>query len=352
VKKTLGTKLAKEVLEAEPLIRMVREEDVPHRQLSNVANQIKMKKVTQVSPTTMGSLVGKFLTPALTLAAAVAVLPSYQATADEFDLTTASQVTVTGDVGGDAIFRNNWEQPTGTGVFDPFLTLDSNGQTSTGNTSIESAYNTDGTRAIYLDQQKPNAFNKTVRFGDLQNIGGYYVFDLDANEPGGGKSLISIDNIRIYTSAGDKTLAGIGTANLDDLGTLRWAMNTPLSTGTTPPDLNGFNVTKWVKLDSNQNNNDSSKANGGSGQADMWVLIPVTAFGDAAADDYVWFYNLNGVHYTADGDLAAQAGFEEWRSLNGPNAVPDGGNTLMLLGSALTALAFVAGRRKLATNNA
>jgi hypothetical protein len=30
--------------------------------------------------------------------------------------------------------------------------------------------------------------------------------------------------------------------------------------------------------------------------------------------------------------------------------VPDGGNTLALLGSALTALGFVAGRRKLAIN--
>jgi len=315
-----------------------------------------MKKVTKVSPMTKGSVVGKLLTPALTLvAAAVAVLPAYRAAGDEFDLSTIGvnvSRTVTGAVGGDAIFKDKWDQPTGTGVFDPFLTLDSNGKTSTGNTSIESAYNTDGTVAIYLDQQKPNAFNKTLKYGSLARVneGGidYVAFDLDANEPGGSKSLISIDNIRVYTSSDNKTTAGIGLSNLDDLGKLRWAMNNP-TTGSAS-DLNGFNVSQWVKLDSNQNNNDSSKANGGSGQMDMVVLIPVSAFADTADGDYVWFYNLNGVHYSADGDLAAQAGFEEWRALAGPNAVPDGGNTLALLGSALTGLGFVAGRRKMASN--
>jgi hypothetical protein len=47
--------------------------------------------------------------------------------------------------------------------------------------------------------------------------------------------------------------------------------------------------------------------------------------------------------------LAAQAGYEEWRGVTGPNQVPDGGNTLVLFGTAIAALGFVAGRRKLAT---
>jgi hypothetical protein len=74
----------------------------------------------------------------------------------------------------------------------------------------------------------------------------------------------------------------------------------------------------------------------------------VTAFGDAADGDFVWFYNLNGVHYTADGDLAAQAGFEEWKALVGPNTVPDGGNTLVLFGTAIAALGVLARRRNMA----
>jgi len=310
---------------------------------------------------TKGSVIGKLLTPTLTLvAAAVAVLPAYRVSADEFNLSgapTTQTVNVPGAYGGTAVFQDQWSQPTGSGVFQPFLTLDSNGQTSTGDSHIEQAYNTDGTRAMYLDQLRPNALgNKTLTYGNLQkfDINGtsYVAFVLDANEPGSDKSLISIDNIRIYSSSDDKTLAGIGQANLDDLGAKVWGMNNPLTTGTTPPDLNGFNVNQWVKLDAAQDNNNGSHANGGSGQGDMIVYIPVQAFKDAGTldSDYVWFYNLNGVHYTADGDLAAQAGYEEWKAWTGPNQVPDGGNTLALLGSALTALGFVAGRRKLAIN--
>ena len=82
----------------------------------------------------------------------------------------------------------------------------------------------------------------------------------------------------------------------------------------------------------------------------MIVYIPVTAFQAAGTldSDYVWFYNLNGVHYSSDGDLAAQAGFEEWRALTGPNTVPDGGNTLVLFGTAIAALGVLARRRNLA----
>jgi hypothetical protein len=310
-----------------------------------------MKKITKRGSMTLGSGIGKLLTPTLTLVAAATVLLSANRTVGgEFILDTPgvdTTVTVAGDVGGDAIFADHFEQPTGTGVFKPFLTLDSNGQTSTGNTAIESAYNTDGA-PLYLDELR-NHWNTLLKVGDLQKINGYYAFVLDANEPGSDKSLISIDNIRIYTSATDNT-ANVGSdiSKLNDLGKLRWAMNDPLKNGTTPPDLNGFNVDQWVRLNANQNNNDGSKANGGSGQGDMIVYIPVTAFGDAADSDYVWFYNLNGVHYTADGDLAAEAGYEEWKGLVGPNSVPDGGNTLVLFGTAIAALGVLARRRQVA----
>ena len=300
----------------------------------------------------LGSGIGKLLTPTLTLvAAATVLLAANQAVGGEIDLAINASPgiskDVVGDVGGTAVFADNWSQPTGTGVFKPFLTLDSNGQTSTGNTAIESAYNTDGA-PLYLDELR-NHWNTLLKVGDLQEVNGYYQFILDANEPGQGKSLISIDNIRIYTSDKDNT-ANVANdiTKLDDLGKLRWAMNDKLSEGA-PVDLNGFNVETWVKLDSDQNNNDGSKANGGSGQGDMIVNIPVGAFGDALDSDYVWFYNLNGVHYTADGDLAAEAGFEEWKALVGPNSVPDGGNTLVLFGTAIAALGVLAQRRKVAS---
>src|ERR1041385_5750890 len=78
-------------------------------------NQIKMKKVTKQSSMTKGSVVGKLLTPTLTLvAAAVAVLPAYRASADEFNLSgapTTQSVSVAGEFGGTVIFQDQWSQP-------------------------------------------------------------------------------------------------------------------------------------------------------------------------------------------------------------------------------------------------
>jgi hypothetical protein len=276
-----------------------------------------------------------------------AVLATGNAMAIEYDLSgNQGPHSVTGDVGGTAIFANHWTQPAGTGVFEPFLTLDGNGQTSTGVKNIEQAYNTDGHTALYLDQLRPE-WNTRLTIGDLAKLDvngtAYYGFLLDANEPGGNKSLISIDNIRIYTSSTDNTASvGSDTGKLNDLGTLRWAMNDGLKN----PD-GSFNIDTWVKLDSAQDNidhNGPNPPNGGSGQSDMIVYVPVSAFAGAQDSDYLWFYNLNGVHYTADKDLASESGFEEWRAIKGPTSVPDGGTTAALLGIGLLGLAAI--RRK------
>jgi hypothetical protein len=87
---------------------------------------------------------------------------------------------------------------------------------SQGNNPIESGYNTDGHTALYLSQQRPE-WNTLLRVGDLAQITignvNYFGFELDSNEPNGfekdgsAKSLISIDNIRIYTSSTDNSLS-------------------------------------------------------------------------------------------------------------------------------------------------
>lgn len=274
-------------------------------------------------------------------AAAAVVLPASTAMAMEYDLTTTSPISVPGDVGGTAIFANFWEQPAGTGVFDPFLTLER--EASGGNPSYyEQAYNTDGA-PLYLDQQRPH-WNTLLQIGDLAEIdmGGinYFGFILDANEPGQDKSLISIDNVRIYTSATDNTATvGDNLNKLDQLGDLRWALNDPTK-------QNGkFNDEDWVKLDADQENV-GYKSNGGSGQADMILYVPVDAFAGASDDDYLWFYNLNGVKYSADSDLGAEAGYEEWRAVLGRTSVPDGGSTLALFGLGLAAVGALKRRNR------
>lgn len=291
-----------------------------------------------------------------TMAATAAILlPAVGALAveNETDLTAVGSgvpQTVIADFGGNGLVENFESHPSGTGVFDPFLTLERNA--SGGNPAgIESAYNTDGhTDGLFLDQQRPE-WNTHLRLGDLaivnKNGGSYYAFELDANEPGADKSLISIDNVRIYTGGNNVAAVQSDETKLDSLGTLRWAMNNPLTPAGTLANPGNYNIDNWIKLNSNLSDA-LSKANGGSGYSDMILYVPTSAFAGASADDLVWFYNLNGVHYVADGDLAAEAGYEEWRAVLGPNSVPDGGNTLALLGCAFTALAFVAGRRKLA----
>lgn len=290
------------------------------------------------------------------MAAIAAVIPVRTAVATEYDLTPPGQnsVSIIGDVGGTAIFEDYFEQPTGTGVFQPFLTLDGNGQTSTGTKNVEQAYNTDGFSNMYLDQLRPQ-WNNLLKVGDLASVTkngiNYFAFILDSNEPGNdnannNKNLISVDNIRVYTSPTDSTASvGSDTTKLNSLGTLRWAMNDPFSSGGNP-NIDGFNVDQWVKLDSTQENVDqgNDNSNGGSGKGDMVVYVPQSAFNGANPDDYVWFYNLNGVHYGIDNGIAAESGYEEWRAVVDTQSVPDDGGTLALLGSALVGLGFMARR--------
>ena len=279
------------------------------------------------------------------LAAATAILPSIGAFAGELDLSgAATSGSLVGDVGGTALFSEIATHPAGTGVFDPFLTINSHG-----NDPIESGYNTDGHTALYLSQQRPE-WNNLLRVGDLAQITignvNYFGFELDSNEPNGSekdgsaKSLISIDNIRIYTSSADNTGAVANDEskleNPSPLGMLRFALNDPLKNadGT-------YNVANWVKLESATDGiADQQGHNGGSGFSDMIVYIPVTAFAGASQNDFVSFYNLNGVHFNLDvAGTAAEAGFEEWRAV-----VPEP-NTVALLSLGLVTLGFAAACR-------
>lgn len=236
-----------------------------------------------------------------------------------------------------AIVSDKFVQPSGTGVFDPFLTIDANGQTSTGNNKSEQGYNTDGFSALYLDELRPN-WNNKFKVENLANVNGYYGFLLDANEPGGGKNLISIDNVRIYTGADNTSTVANDLSKLNQLGTLRYAMNPINSLGQTDPFI------QYIKLDSAQENQ-FSKSNGGSGKADMVLWVPVSAFAGASSQDYVWFYNLNGSNVDVNTGDASTAGYEEWAFVQGPVQVPDGGATAILLGLGALGVAAVSRKR-------
>ncbi len=177
----------------------------------------------------------------------------------------------------DAQFVFTTQQPTGTGVIEPFLRVE--------NTPTEQGYNTSG-GTPFDDKAGPWTHNLTV--ADLQgtevtlNGISYFKLLLDVNEPGGKKSLISLDQLQLYTSTvGSQTTTSVGS-----LGTLRYS----------------FNSADSVILDASRNH--------GSGSGDMYAYIPTSDFSGAKTSDFVYLY----AHF-GNSD-ASQSGFEEWALVN------------------------------------
>jgi len=291
-----------------------------------------------------------------TLAVAAGLLPASSVFGTEINLVTGTTIngvaattsgsfaTGTSAGGAGTIYRLIDTIPAGTGVFQPFLSYQHKNQEEGINTSQL------GNGQGVLNDKRVPQWTHDVHVGDLGQVdlslkpvssGGYFAFELDANETGSGQPnrLLSIDDIRIYTSAGSPFVGAGGsigndsqahTAILNDtVGTLRYAQNEP----------NG--IANFVLIDASRRTEGSTS---GSGSSDMIVLVPASLFAGAAATDFLTFYTLNGAHDEA-GDDGSDAGFEEWRYLAGA-AVPDGGSTLLLLGSALIPLGLLRARRE------
>lgn len=218
-----------------------------------------------------------------------------------YDLTTQSTVAVATNY-GTAIFTTDFTQPAGTGVINPFLSIQANG--------TEQGYNTS---AGVFDTKREPQYNHEVRLSDLTKvtIAGteYYSFLLDINEPNSAnKSQISFDALKIYTSS----TAGQTTTNIDSLGTKRFDLDLPTDNYILYDDLNS-----------------------GSGQADIAFFIPTASFltgpNAASANDYVYMYQLFGAHVAADFNGSTQGGFEE-TAIASARPVPEVASLLPLAG--------------------
>ena len=210
-----------------------------------------------------------------------------------FGIASLSQATVldlgssgSGTING-ALFQTNNDHPTGTGVYNPFLTLQANG--------TEQGYNSSTGN---FDTKREPQWNHEIRFSDLQtttiNGTAYFGFSVDINEPNGAKSTISLDGLSIYTSStlqSSTSTNGSGTFN-GSLGILRY-------------DLGANQV-----LYDDQNT--------GSGGGDLNIYIPVSAFGNTSANDYVYMYQRWG-----SADAMTQGGFEETALIRGLAPVPE-----------------------------
>jgi hypothetical protein len=242
--------------------------------------------------------------------AALAVTPQIHAAV--YDLTTQSAVSVPTSY-GTAIFTTDFTQPAGTGVFDPFLTIQANG--------TEEGYNSS---AGVFDTKRESQWNHELTLGDIQQtrttINGvdYFSFTIDINEPNAGtKSLISLDALQIYAS--NKT--GQQTHNLSQLGTKVFDLDLPTN--------------NYVLYDD---------ANSGSGEADIAFFVPVSAFAGLSDSTIIYMYQHFGSYFSSDSTATTQGGFEETRMAVNIRPVPEPSAILPLagvLGFALTSRRFL-----------
>ncbi|MEO8439814.1 MAG: hypothetical protein ABI540_06275 [Spartobacteria bacterium] len=248
----------------------------------------------------------------LALLAAIGAFATPSAWATVVDLTGSN---ASGTANG-AQFYYTPEQPTGTGVIQPFVRIQAN--------ETEQGYNTSGGTPF---DEKAGIWTHDITFSDLQStattLNGttYYQLLLDVNEPGGGKSLISLDEIQFYSS----TVGSQTTTNVASLGTLRWSL-----------DGGGDS---YVLLDASRNS--------GSGSGDMFAYIPASAFAGVSDSDFIYMFSRFGDQMAADG--TTEGGFEEWSLVGNMPAIPEMSALFPIVGLiAAVALTQILRRRRIA----
>jgi hypothetical protein len=203
------------------------------------------------------------------------------ATANIVDLTAPMSQGMIGGV----IFETSDFRAGGTGIINSFVRVSSNN-------AVVQGYNTSGRPVAFDENTSPN-FTRNLTFGEVpvRVINGveYKEFLLDINQMGAAP-LISLDKVQIYTSSiGSQT-----TSNVSSLGALVYDMDASKDS--------------YVKLDYNLGT--------GSGQGDMRMYVPVSAFGSATAGTFVYLYSMFGQNF------ANNDGFEEWAVLDAGPVVP------------------------------
>lgn len=235
---------------------------------------------------------------------------------------------------GTAYFTTDNTQPTGTGVFEPFLSIQRNG--------VEQGYNSSDKNAPF-DVKRIPVWNHEFTVAEMKAnarvfIGNevYYRFLIDINEPNAlnatdDKPLISLDSLKMFTSP----TAGQTTSNVESLGVKRFDL-----------DLNPLGILADTHVLYDDRNH-------GSGQSDIAFLIPGAAFATAADSDIVYMFQKFGENMSADQKFAntTEGGFEETKfgGSSGsppppPPPIPEP-STVLFAGMLLTAVGFECVRR-------
>jgi hypothetical protein len=200
----------------------------------------------------------------------------------------------------------------GTGVLDPFLTVQANG--------TEQGYNQLNNN---FDTKKVGQFTKLIQLQNLVKvtISGiqYYEFNIDVNE-NNNTPRVSLDSLDVYTSASPNetstSVDGSGRFN-GSLGTQRYTMGA--------------------------NNVLYDDTNSGSGVTDIVVFIPVSDFVGALPTDYVYMYQAWGYTTNTLSDQTTDGGFEETFDL----AIPEASTFLPLVAMLLGVVGMDRMRRRM-----
>ena len=202
------------------------------------------------------------------------------------------------------------QQPTGTGVIDPFVRISTNGDVVYGN-------NQSARGVAYHENTSPN-YTRDMKLGEvpLVNIGGtnYYEFLLDINQQGSDPYL-NLDYVRICTAnSGGPTGNGSGLSTTEAAGGPQDKIGTTCPTGTTERWVFGEAPLNGVKPTASNYDTDNSghkvllnyNLNNGSGSGDLLMYVPATAFTTVGLNDFLYFFSMFGIPNNNND------GFEEW----------------------------------------
>ena len=210
------------------------------------------------------------------ISAAIVLAASVTASAVTYNLNTIHTAPID-TLDGRAYFTTDILKTTGTGVINPFLSIQAG--------PTESGYNIS---SGVLDTKRDGQYTRTQQVSDLQTVvvdgTSYYAFLIDINESNSAaSSKISIDSIKIYTS-----------------GSLLTSLSALQTSGTLQFDIDSLSNTTLLYDDLNT----------GSGQGDIAFFIPTSALAGVASTDYFYLYQQFG---GAGGPYSSDSGFEETR---------------------------------------